>query len=301
MTAWLLCALLVAAPDDRGQLVDRIAAVVNDDVITLSEVTEAAEQAQPGRKSERKRERLYKDILDTLISERLIAQEIEASDIEITEQDIDRAMQDVLQQNDITEADLRQILASRGMPMSQYRRDLGQQLKRLKLVDMNVRVKVNVSEKELREEYERRVRQEGDQPYVEISHFLFTGEDALERAERARQRVLAGDSFEAVAKEVSEGPTAAQGGSLGKLSVDGLLPELAKAVEPLESGELSPPVQTPNGVHVLRLDDRGFESSTPYEQMAPRIREELFQKEMQQKMQVWIEELEAQANVDRRL
>jgi len=301
MTAWLFCALLVAAPEDRGQLVDRIAAVVNDGVITLSEVREAAEQAQPGEKSERKRDRLYKDVLDTLISERLIAQEIEASDIEITEQDIDRGVQDVLQQNDISEADLRQILASRGMAMSQYRRDLGQQLKRLKLVDMNVRVKVTVSEKEIKEEYERRVRREGQQPYVEISHFLFTGEGAEARAREARQRVEEGEDFEAVAKEVSEGPTASAGGSLGKLSLEGLLPELAKAVEPMEPGELSPPIQTPNGVHVLRLDGRGFEASIPYEQMAPQIREDLFQKQMQQKMQIWIEELEADANVDRRL
>ncbi|MEM1024536.1 MAG: peptidylprolyl isomerase [Myxococcota bacterium] len=296
----MLCALL-GAPEERGELVDRIAAVVNEDVITLSEVSEAAEAAQPGPLSERKRERLFKDILDTLISERLIEQEIQSSDIEVTEQDVDRAVQDVLQQNEITENDLRQILASRGMAMSQYRRDLGQQLKRLKLVDMNVRVKVNVSEKEIREEYERRVRQEGQKPFVEISHFLFTGEDAAEKAREARARVVGGEAFEKVAQSVSEGPTAAQGGSLGRLDLAGLLPELARAVEGLEPGQLSAPVPTPNGVHVLRLDGRGFEASTPYEQLAPRIREELFQKQLQQKMQIWVEELEAQANVDRRL
>jgi peptidyl-prolyl cis-trans isomerase SurA len=304
--AWTLCILAQGASEEV--LVDRVAAVVNEEVITLSEVRNAAAQAGSGDLDPVARDQLRERVLDGIISERLIAQKIREADIEVTDSDVERAIQDILRQNNITEVELNQALQARSMSMSQYRADLKGQLRRLKLVDMNVRSKVSVSEKEIREEYDRRTRNAPRRERITIRHLFFRadGEDDLPsaqaRAEAAFRRVTSeGEDFSQVAKEVSEGPTAAEGGSLGEMSTESLLPSLAEAVRSLQPGQVSEPIVTPNGIHVVRLDDRSYETTERYEAMAGAIREDLYNQEMEKQMQIWLEELKAGANIDRRL
>lgn len=298
----LTLAIAAAGP---GTLVDRIAAVVNDDVITLSEVRAAAKPLERDGQSAADRERLYRDVLDDLIADRLLEQQIRESEVEVTEADLDRAVQDILQQNGITEAQLEQALAARDLSVSQYREDLRVQLQRLKVVDRNVRSKIDIGEREVEEEYQRQVRDEEKRELVRISHIFIPSagdpEAARAAAAAARQRVLAGEAFEDVAKEVSKGPTAKDGGSLGELAVSGLLPGLAEAVAPLSEGELSQPAEAGPGFHVVRLEERRLQASTSLEELAPKIREQLYQREMEKQMDLWLDELEAKAAVDRRL
>lgn len=304
----LSLALLAAEGERPGMLLDRIVAIVDGDIITLSEVEAGLAQAlEVSRDAESisgaERDALLQEVLDQLISERLIAQRLESADITISETDVERAIEDILRQNQLTEVQLQQALSARGMSMSEYRRDLKTQLRRLRLIEMNVRSKVSVSEKEVQEEYERRARLEGRKEFVTIAHVFVSSasEDPLAAAAAARARVVGGEDFGDVAREISEGPTAQSGGDLGRLSLDGLIPELAGAVAEMQPGDVSDPIVTPNGVHIVLLEDRSYEASSAFEELAPKIRDELYQSEMEQKMQVWLEELEAAANVDRRL
>jgi peptidyl-prolyl cis-trans isomerase SurA len=302
----MIALTLAIAATGPGILVDRVAAVVNDDVITLSEVRAAAKPLEQSEQSKADRERLYRDVLDDLIADRLLEQQIRDSEVEVTEADLDRAVQDILRQNNISEAQLEQALAARDMSVSQYREDLRTQLQRLKVIDRKVRSKINISEREVEEEYQRRVRDEEKREFVRISHIYIPSEGdpeaARAAAKAARQRVMmAGQPFEDVAKAVSKGPTAAEGGSLGELAVSGLLPGLAEAVAGLSEGELSEPVEAGPGFHIVRLEERRLQASTSFEELAPKIREQLYQREMEKQMDLWLDELEAKAAVDRRL
>jgi len=305
MGSMMVAALALAVSAGPGILVDRIAAVVNDDVITLSEVRAAAKPLEQSDQSEADRTRLYNDVLDDLIADRLLQQQIRESEVEVTEADLDRAVQDILRQNGISEMQLEQALTARDMSLSQYREDLRDQLQRLKVIDRNVRSKINISETDVEEEYQRQIRDEEKQELVTISHIYLPmagdATSALAAANAARERVLAGEAFEAVAKDVSQGPTAKEGGSLGELAVAGLLPGLAAAVAPLEPGELSPPVEAGPGFHVVRLEARRLQGSTSFEELAPKLREELYQREMEKQMDLWLDELQAKAAIDRRL
>jgi len=305
MGAMMNIAVGLTVASSLGVLVDRIAAIVNDDVITLSEVRAAAEPMEDPDSSEAERERLYRDVLDDLIADRLLEQQVRESEIQITEADLERAIQDILNQNNISEAELRQALAARNMSMSQYREDLRSQLRRLKVINQNVRSKISISDADVEDAYQRRVRDEEKKEFVEISHIYIPFDDAPEQtraaAVAARERVLAGESFEAVARDVSKGPTASSGGSLGEVAVEGLLPGLADAVASMSVGDISSPVEAGPGLHVVRLEDRRFEAGTKIEQVAPQLREELYQREMQKQMELWLDELESESTVDRRL
>lgn len=313
--AWVLLAvaagptgpatLVFAAETTKGVLVDRIAAIVNEDVITLSEVRAAAKPLERAGQSEAERQKLYEDVLDDLIADRLLEQQLQGSDVEVTEADLERAIQDILRQNNISMSQLEQALASRDMSMSQYREDLRQQLLRLKVIDRNVRSKITITESDVEEEYRRQTRDEDKKEIVRISHIYIPSQGDPEAARAAaavaRRRVVEGEAFADVARDVSKGPTASSGGSLGELEVAGLLPGLARAVAPLAAGEISEPAEAGPGFHVVLLEERRFEAGTPFEEMAPRLREQLYQREMEKQMDLWLDELEAKSAVDRRL
>ncbi len=302
LTSIAISLLLPSAPADR-ELVDRIVAIVNDDVIIASELDTSVTEL--GGSNADKRE-----ILEKLISERLMTQQIQEAKIEVTADDIDRAIKDILRTNRITEAELQAAVEARGLSMDKYRADLKTQLIRLKLIDMKVRSRVVIPETEIKAEYERQTRNEKKEELVRIRHIFLRWGDSpdprerqrvLEAARAARKRVADGESFEKVAKELSQGPTAASGGDLGEMSQQQMLPELAKGIEGLTPGQLTAPLETDSGVHVVLLEDRRKKASTAYAEARNRIYQELYQKEVEAQMKVWLEELRKQAAVSIKL
>lgn len=305
----LIALLLVTAPGER-ELVDRIAAMVNDDVITLSEVETAAKPFADGNDTPERKKLLHKDILEQLINERLLTQQIAEAKIEVTDDEVDRAMKDILRQNKISQEQLEEAIRSRGMSMGQYLEDLKSQLIRLKLVDMKVRSRVVIPESDIKTEFETRTRGDVKEEMLTIRHIFFRWGDnppadekarVLTQANAARDRVAGGQDFAEVAKEVSEGPTAAQGGSLGELSRKGLLPELDRALVSVKAGEMTPPVQTSNGVHVVLLEARRFKDPVAYSELRDRIYQELYQQRVEEQMKVWLDELRGTSAVAIRL
>lgn len=296
--------LVVAAPSER-ELLDRIVAVVNDEVVTLSEVEAAAKPYMAHNEGEERKQLLFKDILDQLISERLLSQEIKQANISVSDDEVSRAVKDILRQNRITEEQLKQAVEARGMSIGQYREDLKSQLVRLKLIDMKVRARVVVPEADIKSEYDSRTRDEKSEELVHIRHIFFKwGDNATdaekqavrEKASAARQKALSGD-FESVAKELSEGPTRNSGGDLGELSGKQLLPELKAALEGVEPGTITNPIDTANGVHVVYLVGRRFKKPTTYAELRDRIYQELYQQRVEEQTKVWLEELRGQSAV----
>ncbi|NJK89913.1 MAG: hypothetical protein HC923_11320 [Myxococcales bacterium] len=294
-----------AAGGAPGVLIDRIAAVVNDDVITLSEVEAAVRAFEAEGQGQADRSKLREQVLNDLIAERLLEQQISASDVTVDDAEIDRAVQDILRQNEITEDQLQQALDSRGMTMGQYREDLRDQLLRLRVIDRNVRSRVSISDEDVREEYERRTRNLAKKEIIRISHILipFDGDEASANAKAlaARSRVIEGEPFAEVASDVSKGPTASSGGSLGEVDVAGLVPEFKMAVSQMRVGDVSEPIAVQDGFHILVLQDRRFDAGEAYESVAANIRDQLYQREVERQMQIWLEEVEAASAVERRL
>lgn len=305
----LFTLILAASPASR-HLVDRIVAVVNESVITLSELEAAAAPYLPQNDTDEKKSALYRDVLDQLIAEQLISQQVTEAKIEVGEDEVDRAMKDISRQNKISEEDLRQAIVSRGMSMSQYREDLKRQLVRLKIIDLKVRSRVVISDAEVKAEYDRSAGLEPRDELVNIRHLFFRwGESpdpterarVLKTAHAARTRVLKGEDFAAVAKEVSEGPTAASGGDLGEVSAKGLLPELARGIQKLEVNQVSDPIETTNGVHVVRVESRKTKEPPSFAETRSQIYQRLYQQEVERQVRAWVEELRAQGAIEIRL
>lgn len=291
-------------------LLDRVVAVVNDEVVTLSELERVIEPFLGEDTTPERKAGLYQEAIDQLIAEKLLEQQIREAHIEVSPDDVERAIDDITRQNKLTRDDLKQAIEGRGMTMARYKEDLEKQLIRLKLIDLKIRSRVVVPEADVRAEWERQAGLEKREKQVHLRHLYFAwGESpdptertrVLERAKKARDRVAKGEDFAVVAKEVSDGPTGAQGGDLGWFSETNLLPELARAVIKLKVGQISEPITTPGGVHVVRIEESRLKEPTGYEEAHGPIYQRLYQAESERQMKVWLDEVRSQSSVQVRL
>ena len=289
-------------------LLDRLVASVNGDIVTLSELRATAKPFLSQNKTEARRKQLYSDILDQLINEKLMDQQVKEANIEVTDAELDAAVEDILRQNSLTRDQLNQAVAARGITFDSYLKDVRSQLIRLKLVDMKVRSKIVIPEDDLKAEYERRARDDEQKVKVGIAHILLRFGDDISRSEKNRllsrahqlrsQIVENKTPFEELAKTESQGPTAAKGGSLGELEEESLLPELATAVKKLSPGEISSPIMTPNGIHIVKLESRRKERSQSFDQMRATIYQAEFKKRVDEQMKLWLSELRRSSAVE---
>ncbi len=150
-------ALVLLAIPARAELVDRVAAVVNRDIVTLSEVEaraapelqKVATEADSSKRAEL-RKQVLKRSLDALVGEKLMESQLKELNIEVADAEIELAIDDVKKQNNIDGAQFEQLLASEGYTLATYRSFMRKHLARMKLVNLKVRSKVKVSEEDIK-------------------------------------------------------------------------------------------------------------------------------------------------------
>jgi len=249
-------------------LVDRIVAIVNKEVITYSELNEAVGMAerQLRRQGTAAPERpvLERQMLERLILDKVQLQMARESGIRVDELQVDRAVERIAQSNNMTLADFRRTLESDGVSFDGWRNDVRQQMLMARLREREVENRVQVSETEIDVFLEQmKTRPEGAE--YNLAHILVRVPEgasperirqARERAEQALAEAKGGAAFARVAASFSDAPDALQGGALGWRSHD-RLPELfAEALSKMKPGEVSEPLRSPAGFHILQLVDR---------------------------------------------
>lgn len=301
--------------------VNRIACVIEDEVITIRELEKKAqpymsqlEGVTDADEREKKRAGILKQVLNLEIDERIVSHELVGNKdkLGVTEQDVDRAVQEVLRMNNIGEDQLQAALYSQGMTWSEYRKKLRDQIERARLVQFKVQGRVQVKEAEVLRRCEERGRI-GDDKKVCAMHVLLRIPDGAGAAETERlfakatqlQVELAhGADFKAYANEFSD----------DKASPDGkvcfargeMVEEFEKATFALKSGEVSSVVKTPFGFHIIKLagkDAAAADDAKPTcagDALAP-FRNEIYQEEMERQMSAWMQELRSKAFIDVRI
>jgi peptidyl-prolyl cis-trans isomerase SurA len=284
-TLFLLVLLLPAiALAQAAQLVDRIVAVVNKEVITLSELSAAVAAAE--RQLRRQgtpapsRGLLERQMLERLVLDKAQLQRARDTGIRIDELQLDRAVQRIAENNKMTLADFRRVLERDSVAFEAWREDLREQimLSRLREREVEDKVQVNDSEVDL---FLDEVRANPERSEYNASHILVRVpeqatperiEEARARAQKALAEARAGGDFARIAASYSDAPDALEGGSLGWRPHE-RMPELfAAALAAMKPGEVSEPLRSPAGFHVLKLNDRrgGGTSDAPVTQTRAR-------------------------------
>jgi peptidyl-prolyl cis-trans isomerase SurA len=261
----LLLFLPAMAWAQKAVLVDRIVAVVNKDVITYSELSEAVAAAE--RQLARQRTAApARPVLERQMLERLILDKAQlhmARDIgiRVDEQQLDRAVQRIAQNNGLTLADFRRALERDGVPFDAWREDLREQILLNRLREREVNDKIQVSDSEidlfLEEMKANPARAEYDLAHVLVRIPEQASPEALAaaraRAEKAQAEARSGVDFRRVAASYSDAPDALTGGSLGWRTHDRLPALFADALRSMKPEEVSDVLRSPAGFHVLKL------------------------------------------------
>ena len=305
---------LVAANVSSGKVVNTIAAIVNDEIVTLYEVDR---ESQPViREAEKKaavdaevRTKIRRAALEQLIEKKLLDQKIKELNIKVSDEDIKQAIDDVKRQNNMASQEvLVSALASQGLTFEQYRTQLREQIEKLKLVSMEVRAKIQVGETEMREYYEANRAKYSEEDTFLARHIFFRTTEKTPAADVKRTMstalmVLAeaksGKDFAELAKSYSEDPAARKdGGALGTFKKGDMMPELEAAILSMKPGEVSELVYTPSGFHIIKLEERTTGKMKPFEKVKAEIEEAIYRKKSEERFNQWAKELREKASIE---
>ena len=295
------------------QTLDGIAAVVNEEIITISEVRgamafEVAELTQSYRGNEL-RERIsaaFKQTLRNLTDIQLQLARARQLQMTVSDDETDRQIDALKEQNQISDEQLELLLKSRGMTLDTYRQQIREGLLVTKVVNAEVRSRLIILDNDLQEGYEARRESYRIPGTQTVSHILFllaersSDDDVARRrveAEGVLQTIRDGGDFAALARQHSEGPSAERGGLLGTFEADELLPGFDEATTDLQPGEMSDVVRTRVGLHIIRLEDRQMDSFRSLDEVREALQNELLRERTEAKYQEWLEALRLQAYV----
>jgi peptidyl-prolyl cis-trans isomerase SurA len=307
-------ALLLAAGPAQARVVEKIAAVVGDEVVLSSEVEQQAapfmqQIAAITNSSERtaRAGALRREVLDRLIDEHLIEQQATELKLSVSSEDIDRTIEEIKKEHGLSDSQLAQELRTQQMDMKSYRVMLKQQIKRMRVINVAVGSKVTVSDSDVQGYYDRHMKS-GANTQVKASHiFIAIPENAdaatvLAKEAVARKllnRAKAGEDFAMLAKEFSEDPaTRNEGGDLGYFGRDMLPKPIEEMVFSMTIGEVRGPVRADRGFHVIKLVDKRAKDVKPLADVREEIRAQLRQKEMERQTKNYLVELRKRTLVD---
>jgi peptidyl-prolyl cis-trans isomerase SurA len=301
----------------RGEVKERIVALVNNEVITLSELEETVKplydqvrQTSTPAEREEKLKKVREEVLDHLVDSKLLDQEIKKRKIEVPDRDVDGAIAEVLKSTNLSENDLKKVIAREGMTYSAYRQKIREELGKMRLVSREIKSKIVIEEETLRKSYQENLDKFTDPLEVKIQHIFFplpqngSQEEAAVVRNEARsilERARKGEDFTELAKKYSRAPEASEGGVLGYFKHKELMPELEEVGFKLKVGEISDLVSSPMGFHILRVLERKGGEPRPFAEVQNKIRDEMIQVEAEKKYIEWMKDLKSKAYIQIKL
>jgi peptidyl-prolyl cis-trans isomerase SurA len=304
-------------PPGPGRVLNRVAALVNGDVVTLLELEEragfelrTAEQEPAGPQREKLRTRALRGALDAIVADKLFAGQAASLGVEITEAEIDQTVDEIKRRNNLDEARLDAALAEQGLDRAAYRKALKRDLETARIISLRVRSRVKVTDEDVRNHWQTRQKDFRAGEEVHVRHVFVAlppgggaaeVEKARTRAEKALARIRSGEDFATVAKELSQAPSAAEGGDLGWLKRGTVQPEIEKVAMALQPGQVSDVVKTRNGWQVLQVQERRGGGVRPFEEVKEEIRDRLANEQVESYRVQYVAELKKDAVIDVRI
>ena len=313
--AALLAGLFSAATASRAEVKDRIAAVVNGQPITLSEVAERMQvqlaqvtaSGATGAELEKARLDWLKRGLDQLIDDRLIEAEAVQVGVDVSDDEVNRQVEALAKQNNMEMPTFREALAAQGIEFDTVKDSLRRQALQFRLLQYKVKPR-KVSDEEVQSAYAAQ-NSDPEQELKVRNLFVPTPEGstaetlliAQRKAEEAVRRIARGDEFAVVARDLSTAPSAREGGDLGWLRKGSLFAEADAALAALKPGQTSPLLRNGSGWHLFHLDEKRPVPPKPLSEVQEEIRNRLANDSILKERENYLRSLRKTAQLDLKL
>lgn len=298
-------------------LIDKVVAVVNDDVITLSQLQQEEKpllhrvrQESRGQGREVQEEITQRQILDALILRRLQVQEAEKENVVVNDDEVKATIEEIKKQNRFrSDAEFAQALKQQNLTLDEFKTRIREQQLVDRLLILKVRSTILVTDEEITQYYHDHAAEYRKPPSVRIRHILIglpknPSTKALAQARARSAEVLDklknGADFSKVAAEYSDGGAAKEGGDLGTMRKGELHPALESVAFSLEPGSISDIIQTPVGLNIIKVEERTGDN-VPTGEVRDQIRQILFKEKFEQRLNAYFAELKEKAYIEVRL
>jgi peptidyl-prolyl cis-trans isomerase SurA len=302
--------------NDHHRVVEKIVAVVNDEIILLTELDQAAAPLVKGADPDTAEGKKAWDegrhkALDQMIDQHLVMQQATELKLSVSAEEVERATEEVKRQNKLDDATFVEALKQQGFTMDTYRKNLKRQILELKVINTAVRSRVSVSDDEVKTFYQQNERAMAGEKTVHLRQILVAvpegaPPDDVERKKRIAGRIVelarSGRSFTELAKQYSDDETTkAEGGDAGWIGHGVLVDALEEVIAGMDAGDIRGPVRTGRGWHVLQLVERKAGDLRPFDEVKDQLRKQLYDQQVDKAQQAWIRELRKKAHIDVRL
>jgi len=320
----LCCFLLLILPiSSSAELVDRIVAIVNDQIITLSELDEEAAGLYSliARKSNggallEELAHAREITLNNMIDKSLIYQKAAEQNVSVSDEEVQRAFDSMLSKSKLSKDAFLQKLEESGMTERMYRSKLRTQILQSKLVSIDVRSRIIITDEMILDYYDEHYTSRVAKGSYYLLQIGFTWNPNLEnsveiqksknaakqRAERVHRLAESGQDFSTLAKKFSDLPSAADGGDIGVFTLDDMAPAMRDAITSVPTGHVSKVIELSSGFQffkVLSGKEDAIVVTAPLETVKEEIRDKLFQAELQKEFEVWVDKLRNTAYIQK--
>jgi len=239
-----------------------------------------------------------RDVLEQFITEKLLETEVREAGIKVSDAEVDEYIEQIKTRNKLSDDELRTALSREGQTLASYRASVKRELEKNEIINRQVRAKVNISNEDAERYYKLNMKNYSSGERAQLRHILFpvpekaSGDELraiFGKAGAVHERIKVGEDFAKLANEYSEGAGHADGGNIGWVQRGTLVKEIEDiAFEKLSVGQVSEPFRSGMGVHIVKLEARDPGKVLPFATVAPKIKEELYVKALDERFGKWV-------------
>ncbi len=286
----------------QAEVVDRVIAIVNDDIVTLKDF-EAFVKIEKRTKftsiDEYFRNLQMKDRLEAYVEGLLIKQQAKKMGIAVSDEELSAFIEGIKKQNLITDAELREQLRKDNVTYEQFREGVKLNILRTRLLMRVLSTEITVTEASLKSYYESHqelFREEEfhlQQIFISAQHT-----DIRERAEKAYTQLTSGTPFEDVARSFSDDPSARQGGDIGFVKRSDLMPTLRDGLKNVSPGSFTQVIPTQYGLHILKLLEVKTAEVLPYDEVKKVVNDRMVMEESNKRYRDYMDNLKRTSYIE---
>jgi parvulin-like peptidyl-prolyl isomerase len=280
--------------------VDRIVASVDGDPITMREVKDfAAQRGQPIQTDDFASSDAAKVAVKALIGEKLLEQEVKKYDDKVDDAQIDKYIQQLRQDKHMSDAEFRTQLQASGISYDDLRKRARLDIEKAMMIEQEVRAKIDVPDADIKAYYDTHKEDFTiTKERLKLAQILIALPPnptaaqlsaAQKKADMIRARAAKGGDFGDLARVYSDDESKSNGGELGWFAPSDVMDQILAAVKPLKPGEISAPIRTSHGIHIVKLEEHEVPGLVPLNDVKAPIRAQLVDQQSGAQLEKWVE------------
>ncbi|MBU8911202.1 MAG: SurA N-terminal domain-containing protein [Desulfobacterales bacterium] len=285
-----------------ADVIDRIVAIVNNDIVTLVQLSRESapymknieSSGYPDEKKKEMMQDINKKILTALIDQSLTRQEASKYQINVSDTEITNALENVKKAKALNQEEFEYALNQEGLTLKEYRENVKKQILQGKLINYAVKSKVIITESDIKKRYESNAEKYSGKKKYHLRNILMDNEDEIKEIKKKLDK---NKEFITLAKKYSIASNALDGGDLGRFDINNFSENIKDSISKLDKGGFTNVITTAQGFQIFYIEDIVLEGAKTLEQAQDEIHESLYREQVDKKFETWLESLKKKAHI----